>query len=142
MENNEPTRLQGVVQKGWGYEVIWATTEKYCGKMMVFTNTGARFSMHFHKEKDESWFVNSGRFLVRWIDTKTAETHEQELKEGDTWHNPPLMPHQLIAVQSGSSITEVSTADSVEDNYRVFPGDSQKEDNGTVQTNEQPNQQL
>jgi hypothetical protein len=28
MENNEPTRLQGVVQKGWGYEVIWATTEK------------------------------------------------------------------------------------------------------------------
>ncbi len=142
MENNEPTRLQGVVQKGWGYEVIWATTEKYCGKMMVFTNTGARFSMHFHKEKDESWFVNSGRFLVRWIDTKTAETHEQELKEGDTWHNPPLMPHQLIAVQSGSSITEVSTADSVEDNYRVFPGDSQKEDNGTVQTNAQPNQQL
>lgn len=138
----EPTRLQGVVQKGWGYEIIWATNEKYCGKMMVFTKTGARFSMHFHKEKDESWFVNSGRFLVRWIDTKTAETHEQELKEGDTWHNPPLMPHQLIAVQSGSSITEVSTADSVEDNYRVLPGDSQKEDHGTVQTNEHSNQQL
>ena len=49
----------------------------------------------------------------------------QELKEGDTWHNPPLQPHQLECIQAGSSITEVSTADSVEDNYRVFPGDSQ-----------------
>lgn len=131
----EPTRLQGLVKKGWGYELIWATTDDYCGKMMVFNKTGARFSMHFHKVKDETWFVNAGRFLVRWIDTNTAITHEQELKEGDTWHNPPLQPHQLVCLKEGSSITEVSTADSVEDNFRIFPGDSQKEDNGTVQSN-------
>jgi mannose-6-phosphate isomerase-like protein (cupin superfamily) len=124
MENN---RLSGYVEKGWGYELIWATNDKYCGKLMVFTKSGARFSMHFHREKDETWFVNSGRFLVRWIDTKTAKVHEQELKEGDTWHNPPLQPHQLIAIQANSSISEVSTPDSVEDNYRVLPGDSQQE---------------
>jgi|TARA_R110001592_G_scaffold118369_2_gene320751 hypothetical protein len=35
------------------------------------------------------------------------------------------MPHQLIALEDGSSLTEVSTADSVEDNYRIGPGDSQ-----------------
>lgn len=125
MENNETKRLNGVVKKGWGYELIWATNDKYCGKIMVFNQVGAKFSMHFHKEKDETWFVNSGRFKVRWINTLTAEILEKELTEGETWHNPPLQPHQLECLVAGSSITEVSTADSVEDNYRVFPGDSQ-----------------
>ncbi len=119
------SRLQGKVTKGWGYELIWATNDKYCGKIMVFEKVGAKFSMHFHKEKDETWFVNNGRFIVRWIDTKDAKLFEKELKEGDTWHNPPLQPHQLEAIEPMSSVTEVSTADSVEDNYRLIPGDSQ-----------------
>ena len=42
-----------------------------------------------------------------------------------TWRNKPLLPHQLEALEDNSSITEVSTADSVEDNYRLIPGDSQ-----------------
>ena len=119
------TQLQGKQDKGWGYEIIWATNDKYCGKIMVFEKVGAKFSMHFHKEKDETWFVNAGQFLVRWIDTATAELHEKILKEGETWHNPPLQPHQLQALVADSMIFEVSTADSVEDNYRVGPGDSQ-----------------
>jgi len=126
MDNNKPTRLSGVVPKGWGYELIWASNDKYCGKIMFFEKSNAKFSMHFHREKDETWFVNTGRFKVRWIDTTNAVLYEKELKEGDVWHNPPLQPHQLICLQEGSSITEVSTADSVEDNYRVAPGDSQK----------------
>ena len=122
----EPTRLEGKVDKGWGYELIWATNDKYCGKIMVFERIGAKFSMHFHKEKDETWFVNTGRFLLNYIDTKTAEYKSQELTSGMTWHNPPLQPHQLVCMEPGSSITEVSTHDSVEDNYRIAPGDSQK----------------
>lgn len=118
------TRLEGYVEKGWGHELIWATNEKYCGKMMHF-NTGARFSMHFHREKEETWYVQSGQFVVRWIDTKTAEQHEQILVQGAVWHNPPCMPHQLVCLQEGT-VVEVSTPDSVEDNYRVQPGDSQK----------------
>jgi mannose-6-phosphate isomerase-like protein (cupin superfamily) len=118
------TRLEGYVPKGWGHEEIWATNDKYCGKMMHF-KTDARFSMHFHREKDETWYIQSGKFMVKWINTRTAEHHERELVEGDTWHNPPLLPHQLICIEEGTVI-EVSTADSVEDNYRVFPGDSQK----------------
>jgi mannose-6-phosphate isomerase-like protein (cupin superfamily) len=124
------TQLQGKVEKGWGYEVIWATNNKYAGKILVFEREGAKFSMHFHKEKDETWFVNSGKFKVRWIDTSNATLYEKELSEGDTWHNPPLQPHQLECLADNSSISEVSTADSVEDNYRVLPGDSQKSENG------------
>jgi mannose-6-phosphate isomerase-like protein (cupin superfamily) len=118
-------RLEGKVDKGWGYEIIWATNDKYCGKIMVFERPGAKMSMHFHREKEETWFVNAGTFLVRWIDTKTATLHEKSLKEGDVWHNPPLQPHQLEALVPDSMIFEVSTPDSVEDNYRIVPGDSQ-----------------
>jgi mannose-6-phosphate isomerase-like protein (cupin superfamily) len=125
--NLQPQRLSGVVKKGWGYELIWATNEKYAGKILAFDHAGSKMSMHFHRQKDETWFVNSGKFLVRWIDTNTAKVNEKELNEGDIWHNPPLQPHQLIALVDGASITEVSTPDSVEDNYRISPGDSQKE---------------
>lgn len=118
------TRLRGIVPKGWGSEEIWATNDKYCGKLMHF-NTGAKFSMHFHAEKEESWYVLSGQFSVNFIDTKDASVHIAELNPGDTWHNRPLLPHQLVCVTAGTVI-EVSTPDSVEDNYRVAKGDSQQ----------------
>jgi len=117
-------RNEGYVEKGWGAEIIWATNDLYCGKLMKF-NTGAKFSMHFHKAKDETWYVLDGEFVVRWISTVDASHHEQRLLPGDTWRNQPLEPHQLICISAGI-IIEVSTPDSVEDNYRIEPGDSQR----------------
>lgn len=116
-------RLNGFVEKGWGHELIWVTNDKYCGKIMHF-NEEAKFSMHFHKEKMETWYVLKGEFIVEYIDTKDASIHTVELHQGDTWHNDPLLPHRLICISEGD-ILEVSTPDSVEDNYRVLPGDSQ-----------------
>jgi mannose-6-phosphate isomerase-like protein (cupin superfamily) len=118
-------RLEGKIDKGWGYEIIWATNDKYCGKILVFEREGAKFSMHFHKEKDETWFVNAGQFKLIYCDTRNATYHEKILNEGDVWRNPPMMPHQLIAMKPNSMIFEVSTSDSVEDNYRIIQGDSQ-----------------
>ena len=117
-------RLEGFVEKGWGSELIWATTDKYCGKLMNFKE-GAKFSMHFHREKEESWYVLSGKFTVKFIDTATADEYLENLEPGDTWHNAPLVPHQLICHEAGT-IIEVSMPDSIEDNYRVGKGDSQK----------------
>lgn len=121
-------RLNGFVEKGWGSELIWATNDKYCGKLLRF-NTGSKFSMHFHSVKEESWYVLSGKFIIRYIECSDASIHEQILNSGDTWHNDPLLPHQLICVEEGVVI-EVSTPDSVEDNYRVLPGDSQQTNAG------------
>ena len=121
------TRLTGYVPKAWGHEYIWATNDQYCGKIMQF-RAGTKFSMHFHAAKDETWYVLDGRFQVRYIDTTNAEIHAKDLSPGDVWRNLPLHPHQLICLEAGS-IIEVSTADSVEDNYRVMPGDSQQETN-------------
>lgn len=117
-------RLQGKVEKGWGYEDIWVSNDKYCSKFMHF-NKGAKFSMHFHREKEETWYVLSGEFEVRWVDTKDASYNTAILKTKDVWHNDPLVPHQIVCYQEGT-ILEVSTPDSVEDNYRILPGDSQK----------------
>jgi mannose-6-phosphate isomerase-like protein (cupin superfamily) len=86
----------------------------------------SKFSMHFHREKDESWYVSKGSFELIYINTKNAEQRSIILQEGETWRNEPLEPHQLIALEEDSEIIEVSTPDSVEDNYRVLPGDSQK----------------
>ena len=120
----------GKREMGWGYELIWASSDKYCVKIMVFTKKGAKFSMHFHKDKDETWFCNSGVFKLHWIDTKDATLYTKEFKEGETWYNPPLMPHQLELVSDHGSVSEVSTPDHSEDNYRVIKGDSQlKKDN-------------
>jgi mannose-6-phosphate isomerase-like protein (cupin superfamily) len=117
-------RLEGFVKKGWGHELIWATNDKYCGKLMKF-NKGAKFSMHFHAEKDESWYVLDGLFMIKFIETKDASMHEVMLKAGEVWRNRPLQPHQVICLEEGT-IIEVSTPDSVQDNYRVLPGDSQQ----------------
>ncbi len=111
------------INKGWGHELIFANEDDYCGKFLNF-NEGARFSMHYHVDKDETWFVQYGEFEVHWIDTKTAKINIQKLSVGDTWRNERFVPHQLHCIREGA-IIEVSTHDDPEDNYRVLPGDSQ-----------------
>ena len=117
------TNQSRIVDKGWGREVIWADNNLYCGTFLEF-KAGKKFSMHFHAEKLETWFVLSGSFRIYYINTDTAEILSQTLNTGDVWHNDTLDPHQLEALED-SVIIEVSTQDSSWDNYRVMPGDSQ-----------------
>ena len=112
------------VPKGWGEEVIITNNEKYCGKILRF-NKGAKFSMHYHMIKDETWYVNEGLFIYRWIDTETAEVHEQQLELGDVVRQYPGQPHQLEAITDGE-VFEVSTQHFDNDSYRVWKGDGQK----------------
>ena len=114
------------IEKGWGREVIFADTEDYCGKLMIFDNVGDKGSMHFHLKKDESWFIAKGSFIVRWIDTTSARIHEHKLVVGDIWRNRPGEPHQLEALEKDSVVYEVSTHDDPNDSLRVLPGTGQK----------------
>ena len=111
------------VPKGWGEELIIENNEMYCGKLLIFKK-GCRFSMHYHLLKDETWYVNEGKFLYRWIDTETAKINGVSLKEGDVVRQRVGQPHQLVAV-TGGVIFEVSTQHFDEDSYRVQKGDSQ-----------------
>lgn len=114
----------GIDKKGWGEEEIWVTNEKYCSKFLHF-KAGACFSMHFHKTKVETWYVLEGTFRLLKLNTQNAQEIERILVPGMVVHNDPLEPHQLFAITKGT-ILEVSTEDSITDNYRVRPGDSQK----------------
>jgi mannose-6-phosphate isomerase-like protein (cupin superfamily) len=115
----------GQVKKGWGFEIVFANNEKYCGKLLVFERAGAKTSLVFHKEKSKSWFVNAGKFKITYIDITSGETKEAVLEEGKTVDFGSLGPHQLEALAPGSIIFEVGTADYVEDRFRLAPGDTQ-----------------
>jgi mannose-6-phosphate isomerase-like protein (cupin superfamily) len=115
---------EGRIEKGWGSELIWASTPDYCGKFLMFKKD-AKFSMHFHKDKDETWYIMSGKFEIEFIDTKDASTHKRILGVGNTWRNRPLEPHRVTCLEEGT-IIEVSTGDHMEDNYRIMAGDSQQ----------------
>lgn len=112
------------IPKGWGEEIIICNHELYCGKILVFKK-GAKFSMHYHMLKDETWYVNKGEFIYRCIDTETAEVSEIKISKGDTVRQKPGQPHQLEALTEGE-IFEVSTQHFDSDSYRVWKGDSQK----------------
>ena len=113
------------IPKGWGKEIIIENNEMYCGKILVF-NKGCKFSMHYHMKKDETWWVEEGEFRYTFIDTENALPTSLTLEPGWVVRQYPGQPHQLEALEPNSSITEVSTPDSVEDNYRLIPGDSQQ----------------
>lgn len=114
------------VEKGWGHELVIANSEKYCGKVMHF-HQGARFSMHYHIRKTETWYVASGQFEFRWIDTESADMKTQILNVGDIVTNEIGQPHQLICLREGD-VFEVSTQHFDSDSYRVMKGNSQTSD--------------
>jgi mannose-6-phosphate isomerase-like protein (cupin superfamily) len=116
----------GKNDKGWGFELVFANNDKYCGKLLIFERAGAKTSLVFHKEKAKSWFINAGRFKVTFIDVATGEIKQSELTEGQTADFGPLGPHQIEALVDNSMIFEVGTADYVEDRFRLSPGDTQK----------------
>lgn len=114
----------GTVKKGWGQERIWVSNDSYCGKFLDF-NEGARFSMHFHVDKVETWYCMSGKFEIELIDTEDASIHAERFLPGQVWSNARFEPHRIICIEAGT-ILEVSTPDNPKDNYRVMKGDSQK----------------
>jgi mannose-6-phosphate isomerase-like protein (cupin superfamily) len=117
---NDPKNIK---KKKWGEEVMIHNKE-YCGKILRFRE-GGKFSMHFHSEKAESWYVSKGVFWLTFIDTQTAERRRTQLHAGDIIDVGRNSPHQIEAITEGE-IFEVSTEDNENDSYRVEKGDSQQ----------------
>ena len=97
-----------VIKHDWGYELVWGPQQNCAGKILVFEKQDGKTSMHFHSVTEKTWFVNSGEFSLRFMDTEKAAVHERQLQEGDVYNVKPLQPVQLICKKAGGSITEVS----------------------------------
>tara|TARA_R110001632_G_scaffold160297_5_gene278622 strand:+ start:1608 stop:1994 length:387 start_codon:yes stop_codon:yes gene_type:complete len=115
---------ESFVKKGWGHELHIENNEHYCAKLLVF-DKGKKFSMHYHLDKYETWFVSQGRLKFTWIDPDNADQVVQELNAGDVVTIYQGIAHQLEALEE-SVIFETSTHDRAEDSFRVSKGDSQK----------------
>jgi mannose-6-phosphate isomerase-like protein (cupin superfamily) len=108
------------VDKKWGYELWIHNDTDYCGKLLVFSKSGNKFSMHYHMIKDETWYVQKGAFQFDWIDTENGERCYTQIQEGDVIEIKKGLPHQLTALTEEATIFEVSTQHFDEDSYRVY----------------------
>ena len=109
--------------KGWGYELHIENNQDYCAKLLVF-NKGKKFSMHYHVDKYETWYVQKGKLKFTWMDPDNADRIVDELNEGDVVTIYQGIAHQLEDLED-SIIFETSTHDKINDSYRVEKGDSQ-----------------
>ena len=111
--------------KGWGYEDWIANSKDYCGKVLHF-NKGKRCSIHFHKIKDETFYLLSGRLEIKLSDSE-SEYAKGKIKtiimeKGDVLHIWLGRVHQMKAIEE-SDLIEISTQHFEEDSYRIEKGD-------------------
>jgi mannose-6-phosphate isomerase len=94
------------VDKPWGYEIWWAHTDSYAGKLL-HVEQGHRLSLQYHQHKDESCYVLTG--LVRLVKGATVdELEEVDLGPGSSWRNRPGEIHTIQALET-SLVVEAST---------------------------------
>ena len=93
------------VDKPWGYELIWAETPRYVGKLLHIA-AGHRLSRQYHERKDETFFVQSGEMDLEVGDGPDRRT--LRLRPQEAFHCPPRTVHRMIAV-TDVDVFEVST---------------------------------
>lgn len=116
------TSLIEFVPKGWGYEKWIVNNEMYCGKLLFFKK-GKRCSWHYHKLKDETFYLQSGLIsLYHGFDEDLSVAEITVLTEGSKFHIPVGLKHQMVALED-SVLFEFSTQHFDSDSYRVIKGD-------------------
>ena len=93
------------IEKPWGYELHWAKTERYVGKILHIT-AGHALSLQYHNVKDETIYLNSGRMLFEYEENGTLT--KWEMKPGDAYHVTPKTVHRMTAIED-CDVLEVST---------------------------------
>jgi len=110
------------VPKGWGFEKWIVNNDEYCGKLLYFVK-GKRCSWHYHVLKDEVFYIQSGKMLVKYSDEDDLkEAKEVTLERGDNFHVYRGLRHQMVALED-TELFEFSTKHLDEDSYRIIKGD-------------------
>jgi mannose-6-phosphate isomerase len=99
----EPRRIE----KPWGWELLWAHGDEYVGKIL-FVRAGCSLSLQFHREKDESWYVQEGRAEVQLGSAGDAVLNTEVIGPGAAFRYRPGTVHRVTALED-TTILEVST---------------------------------
>jgi quercetin dioxygenase-like cupin family protein len=103
------------VEKPWGYELWWARTDRYVGKL-IHINKGHALSLQYHNKKDETIYVSVGKMLFE-SGPSADRLQAREMGPGDVVHVTPPTVHRMTAIDD-TDIFEVSTPE-VEDVVRL-----------------------
>ena len=97
------------VDKPWGYEIIWALTDRYCGKVLHI-NAGQALSVQYHVRKDETVYLLAGE-MKYWVKLDgEEELRDMRLRVGDAFRITPGTVHYMEAV-TDCDVLEASTPD-------------------------------
>ena len=107
--------------KGWGYEIWIHNSPDYCGKILVLEK-GKKCSLHHHILKKETFFIQSGKLLMRTVDESGIES-EFEMEKGDVLEIKPGLKHQFKGIAEITEIMEFSTQHFESDSIRTEKGD-------------------
>ncbi len=112
-------KLPRNTEKPWGFELLWAHTLKYVGKL-IFVKKGHRLSLQYHKKKDESMYIYEGEALIE-IEGGDEQLVSSVAQPGYCLRIPPLTKHRLGAIED-TTLFEVSTpeledVERLEDDY-------------------------
>lgn len=94
------------VEKPWGYELIFAHTDRYVGKLLHI-EPGQALSLQYHHRKDETFFVAKGEIELQV--EEDGELIKQPLRQGESYHVTPGTRHRMVASDRGCELFEVST---------------------------------
>ena len=110
------------VSKGWGFEKWIVNCKEYCGKLLYFAKN-KKCSWHYHKLKDEVFYVQSGLMKVYFgYDDDMSKAKTTILSKGDNFHVPRGLRHRMEAL-SDTELFEFSTQHFDSDSYRIEKGD-------------------
>jgi mannose-6-phosphate isomerase len=93
------------IEKPWGYELLWAHTDRYAGKILHI-NKGESLSYQYHRVKDES--IHLLRGIMNLEIEQNSKREILHLKPGDCTHITPGMKHRMIALED-CDVLEAST---------------------------------
>ena len=93
------------VEKPWGYELHWAKTDRYVGKL-IHVNAGHALSLQYHNLKDETIYLQTGRLLFEI--EEGGQLVGRDMQPGECVHVTPKTVHRMTAIED-SDIFEVST---------------------------------
>lgn len=110
------------VEKGWGHEKWIVNKPEYCGKLLFFKKNKC-CSWHYHVLKDEVFYIQSGKVLVKFSDSDDIkDAKEKILNPGDNFHVYRGLRHRIIALED-TELFEFSTQHFDSDSHRIQKGD-------------------